>query len=175
MEISGIIFDTCGTSQYLQTNDRDSNTEMFVLLIAYSFNVSINTVSVKNGNGTGLFLKNVHGYFALSQVIFTMNTINLNVITDSEDDLDEDHDQFATGNTIINIVDSVFSYGHSFHSESSGIVLKTHSQSENSFVHIKLINVCTHQNIINCSDCYYSNMYIEMNSCTVHQKLYFHI
>ena len=162
VEISGIIFDTCGTSRYLQTNDRDSNTEMFVLLIAYSFNVSMNTVSVKNGNGIGLRLQNVYGYFTLSKAIFAMNTINLNVII--EDNLD--NDQFAAGNTTIDIVDSVFSYGHSFHSESSGILLKTHSENTQSFVDIRLINISTHQNIINCSNCYYNNMYIEMNSCT---------
>ena len=122
-------------------------------------------MSIEYGKGTGLLVKNVYGYFILTHACFAMNNINLYVIT--EDDLNEN--QFTNSNTIIQIVDSVFSHGHTiapFHSESSGIVLKLHSQNTQNFIDMKLINVSTHQNEIDCSNCCNNNMYIEINACT---------
>ena len=87
VDISGIIFDNCGTSHYLQTTKEDSVAEMFVLAIAHSYHVSINAVTIKYGKGTGLLVRNVYGYFTLSRAIFTMNSVNLDVII--EDELNE--------------------------------------------------------------------------------------
>ena len=94
IEISGIIFDNCGTSHYLQTNDESSDAEVFVLAITHSYNISVNALSIKYGKGTGLYLQNVYGYFTLSHALFTMNNVNLDVII--EDDSYEN--QYASGN-----------------------------------------------------------------------------
>lgn len=161
VDISGIVFDNCGISQLLYY--MDSKTEMFTLLIASSYNFTISAVSIKNGKGTGLLVRNVYEHFILSQVAFTMNRVNRNIVI-------EDEIWSTISNTSIIIEDSVFSFGSltaSPYPESSGIVFKSHVQNTLSFVHVRIINVTTHQNI-NCSNCYNGNhnMYVKINVCT---------
>ena len=151
VNISGITFDHCGTSPYLKTSN---SLETFTLSFTHSYNVAISAMSVKNGKGTGLLMHNICGYFTLSQAVLTMNNINLNIIIED-----------VTNNATIKITDSVFSYGHQTTHFSSGIVLRSHLLNTYNYVHVKLINISTHQNII-CSECYNNNMYIEIDWCT---------
>ena len=150
VDISGITFDNCGVSQYINFS---KTLETFTLLFVYSYNTAINAVSIKNGKGTGLLVQNVSGYFNLSQAVITMNGINLNIVIES-----------PNINATVKIVDSVFSYGQMQSFFSSGIVLRIHILNSSNYVQVNLSNVSAHQNM-NCSHCYNSNMYIEIYDC----------
>ena len=150
VEISGITFGQCGTSSYLKTKNTE---ETFTLFFKYPCNVAINAVSIKNGKGTGLLVQNVCGYFTLSQAVLIMNNKNLNIFIEE-----------ATNNASIEITDSVFAYGHLITLFSSGIIIRSHILNIYDYVHVKLTNISTYQNI-NCSECNNNNMYIEIDQC----------
>ena len=123
LAIQAINFESC--EGYYRVNHRSLKHEKLpnksTLLIAYSLDVNISTVSVRNSYGIGLLVVNVCGSFLLSDSKFINNTCNFYFLS-------KDNVNILTRDTIIFISNSkfdwAFTHSGSRHLHSTGVVLQ---------------------------------------------------
>ena len=157
LEISGLTFDKCRWYHYsLVTSDISTPS----IYIEKSDNVSISNVNVRNGIGTGLYVKSANGLFTVSHSNFSHNDQNFYFLAEDHDtennnasyltefNLTVKNSEFSYGKIINNIINNADIY--------PGMTIKCLQNAYSGFGTINLINITANNNR-------YSNVHVELH------------
>ena len=157
LEISGLTFDRCRWHEYISVKNDISTSSIY---IEKSDNVSISNVNVRNGIGTGLYVKSADGLFTVSHSNFSHNDQNFFFL--AEDSATENNNASYFTEFNLTVKNSEFSYGKKINNIINnaniypGMTIKCLQNAYSGFGTINLINITATNN-------YYSNMYAELH------------
>ena len=157
LEISGLTFDKCRWYHYIFETKEMSSPSIY---IEKSDNVSISNVNVRNGRGTGLYVKSANGPFTVSNSSLSHNGQNFYFLAEDRGIIKNNASYFTEFN--LTIKNSEFSYGKQIDDFVTGdngypgMTIKCLQNAYSGFGTINLINITATNN-------YYSNVYAELH------------